>query len=50
MSALGNFCPCCRGAGNVGVYPLFWQCAPCGGSGVLVQHGPRYIRTGGKKA
>jgi len=41
-----GLCPVCRGSGNVGVYPRFWQCSPCGGAGVLLQHGPSvFLRT-----
>ncbi len=47
---MSNLCVCCRGSGNIGIFPNFWRCHPCGGSGVKVQHGPRMIQTGGKKS
>lgn len=45
---MNNFCVVCRGTGNVGSFPRFWTCGPCGGSGVQVQHGPALYLVKGK--
>lgn len=43
---MGDLCPVCRGAGNVGVFPRLWRCGPCGGAGVTIQYGPAMIHRG----
>lgn len=39
-------CPVCDGSGNLWLNFIYWDCRYCGGDGVLVLYGPKYIGKG----